>query len=208
MCACGAACCSHLPVRPQVGFFDVIVTPLYTAFASAFPGAGPLQEQLELNYRFWKHCSGKGADHTPPVLDNLHWRIMDNFSMSGSLVETNEQYASLTDMPLDGTLRRLLSHTSSSKASVERWKNAKTSTSLQSISFQSQNSSEGSRRGGRPLLPRNRKASLDVKARAKRSSSTLPPIPSTELSNRDMDTAVPREDRMRVPPPPEPPKEG
>ncbi|KAL6752171.1 hypothetical protein V8C86DRAFT_3141473 [Haematococcus lacustris] len=38
----------------QVGFFEIVVLPLYRAFAAAFPGAFPLLHAAKDNYRYWR----------------------------------------------------------------------------------------------------------------------------------------------------------
>ena len=38
----------------QVGFFDVIVLPLFRAFRALFPLAAPMAGGVEANYAYWK----------------------------------------------------------------------------------------------------------------------------------------------------------
>lgn len=53
--------------KSQVGFFDVVAVPLYSALAKVFPGARPLLVHLLRNYRYWvdasqqQHAPGGGA---------------------------------------------------------------------------------------------------------------------------------------------------
>ena len=38
----------------QVGFFEVVVLPLFRAFVTIFPRAQPMLERVEDNYQMWR----------------------------------------------------------------------------------------------------------------------------------------------------------
>jgi len=41
----------------QLGFYDVVVLPLFSAWVERFPGAAPLAEQAHINRRYWQDNS-------------------------------------------------------------------------------------------------------------------------------------------------------
>jgi hypothetical protein len=40
--------------KSQVGFYNVVVLPLYTAFCAAFSTCNPLLEEAKSNYQHWQ----------------------------------------------------------------------------------------------------------------------------------------------------------
>ena len=40
-------------LHSQVGFYDIVVVPLYHSFGRVFPGCQPMLSGVMNNYRFW-----------------------------------------------------------------------------------------------------------------------------------------------------------
>jgi len=45
----------------QIGFFDVVVEPLFKAFVDVFPDLSPLTDQIHVNYKFWQENTKKNS---------------------------------------------------------------------------------------------------------------------------------------------------
>jgi hypothetical protein len=77
----------------QVGFFDFIVMPLYTALARAFPGTLLLATQAGANYRRWKsfHLQGKAAEEG--LTRTMYLKRMSNARRPHSLVDMDDDEA-------------------------------------------------------------------------------------------------------------------
>lgn len=52
----------------QVGFYDFVVLPSFSALAAAFPGTRPMLQHVMENYHHWKGATGaaSNAQATPP----------------------------------------------------------------------------------------------------------------------------------------------
>jgi hypothetical protein len=65
----GSAGC--LAPSSQIGFFDFIIMPMFTALAKAFPTTLSLATQAGANYRRWKFLQREGQE-LPPMME-LDW---------------------------------------------------------------------------------------------------------------------------------------